>query len=123
MKRILIVCLIGMGLLLPTTNLTAKNFLANLSNNSSGIHTPLAERCSRRAVNVLIDNEVLSVTSDASTGTLIWIKIYNDSKALVQSNWISGYSDAVSVSGLESGAYSCTIHTTVGNYSANFYKN
>ncbi len=111
MKKILILCLLSMALLLPSTTITAKEFSKNNTKTTS----------LKRIVDVTIIDEVLSVTSDASTGTLVWVKVYNTQKQLVLAQLLSGYSDGVDVSFLHSGMYSVTVHTSLTNYSENIY--
>lgn len=109
MKRILIVCLLGMGLLLPSTTVTAKEFSHKES--------------AKRIIDVMLEGHVLLATSDATTGTLVSCYIWNGSKSLVLQQSLSGYSDDVDVSGLSSGWYTVQIFTTLTGYSENVYIN
>lgn len=103
MKRILIVCLLGIGLLLPLTNITAKESIA------------------KRVVDVVLEDEVISITSEANTGTLTTVKIYNSSKVKVIEEACSGYYHGTDVSALPSGLYSVVVFTTLTTYSENVY--
>ena len=116
MKRILIVCLLGMGLLLPTTTITAKHFSTSSSAARHAIGLRAAERNHQRIVSVTVEGDILFISSDATTGTLIWAKIYDEGKTLKQQGYVTGYSDVMDVSSLTSGNYSVTVHTTTGNY-------
>ena len=109
MKRILIVCLLGMGLLLPSTTITAKEFSKRES--------------AKRFVDVWLEGATLQATSDAQSGTLVRMKIFNTAKQLVLNETLSGYEDAVDVSGLPNGFYSVQVFTTNSPYpySENIY--
>jgi len=110
MKRILIVCLLGMGLLLPATNLTAKEFSKK-------------EVFKKRIVDCFLEGDILIVTSDANTGTLSNVKIWSGGKQLVLQQSVSGYEDEVDLSSLPSGYYSAQVFTSLTVYSENFYLN
>lgn len=107
MKRILIVCLLGMGLLLPATKSTAKEFSR--------------KEISKRIVDVMIEGDVIELTSDAGSGTLVNCKIWDMGKHLVLQQYVSGYADAVDVSDLTAGWYSVQVFTTGTTYSENVY--
>lgn len=110
MKQILIVCLLGIGLLLPSTTITAKEF-------------PSKEISKKRIVDIWMEGDAAHITSDASTGTLVTCKIWDPGKHLVLQESISGYADDVDVSGLSSGYYSIQVFTTLTVYSENVYIN
>lgn len=110
MKRILIVCLLGMGLLLPCNKTTAKGFFKK-------------EVFSKRIVDCYLDGDILAITSDPGTGTLVTCKIWSPTKQLVLLESISGYEDAVDVSSLHSGWYSVQVFTTSTIESENIYIN
>ena len=105
MKRILIVCLLGMGLLLPSTTITAKEFFV------------------KRIVNCYLEGNVLIATSSGSSGTLTDMKIFDTGKHKVLEQALSGTEDAVDVSGLAAGYYSVQVFTTGSPfpYSENIY--
>lgn len=98
MKRILIVCLLGMGLLLPVHQLTANGFSL------------------KRIVDVYIESYILVVTSDSETGTLVSVTIKNSANQTVLQEDVSGYSDAVDLSGLAPGNYGAYVTTTLTSY-------
>ncbi len=109
MKRILIVCLLGMGLLLPYNKITAKEFSE--------------KEISKRIVDIMLEGNVLIASSDASTGTINEVKIYNSSKQkVVDQTCYGGYVCDVDVSGLPSGFYTAQVFTTMTVYSENFAK-
>lgn len=103
MKQILIVCLLGMGLLLPQNKVTAKEFYT------------------KRIVDVWIEGAVLTANSDAYTGGITEVQIYNssDQKVLAQSCG-GGYSCQVSLSGLPGGTYRAKVTTTLTTYNEYF---
>lgn len=105
MKRILIVCLLGMGLLLPATELTAKEFL------------------SKRIVDVTIEDDWIGITSDAGTGTLVEVEIYNNRNQKVFGESLSGYSDGADISSLSNGTYVATVTTSLTTYNEVFTLN
>ena len=109
MKRIVIVCLLGMGLLLPATNNAAKGFSK--------------KEISKRIVDCYLEGDALSITSDEGTGTLVTVKIWDTGKHLKLQESISGYADAVDVSGLTAGNYSVQVFTSLTVYSENMYIN
>lgn len=98
MKRILIVCLLGMGLLLPSTTITANNFFIN------------------RIIDVLLEGDWVEITSDAGTGTLTNVIIYNSQEQKVLAEALSGYTDGVDVGGLPGGSYKVRVYTTLTSY-------
>lgn len=103
MKRILIVCLLGMGLLLPATTITAKEFII------------------KRTVDVYVEGDVVGITSDVNSGSLTQVKIYNSNKVKVIDESCSGYEHEVDISSLPSGLYSVVVYTTLTSYSENIY--
>ena len=105
MKRILIVCLLGMGLLLPVQQLTANGFLI------------------KRIVDVYIESHVLGITSDSNTGTLASVKIKNADNQTVWEEGLSGYSDSVDLSRLNIGYYTAYVTTSLTTYTEVFYVN
>lgn len=105
MKRILIVCLLGMGLLLPSTNITAKEFIV------------------KRVIDLFLESDVLTITSDAGTGTLVHVNIYDNHEHKVLGQDLSGYSDYVDLSSLPNGNYSAHVTSTLSNYTEGFTLN
>lgn len=103
MKRILIVCLLGMGLLLPITNITAKEVIV------------------KRTLDVFLEEDNIAITSDANSGSLTLVKVYNSNKVKVIEESCSGYYHAVDASSLPSGLYSVVVYTTLTTYSENIY--
>ena len=103
MKRMLIVCLLGMGLLLPSTNSTANGF-------------------SKRIVDVYIEGMALRCTSDVNTGGITLVEIFNSSNVKVrqQTYDIPGYSVSVNISILGSGSYTAKVTTTLTTYTEGF---
>ena len=98
MKRILIVCLLGMALLLPFTTITANNFLSN------------------RIIDVTLEGDWVEITSDAGTGTLTNVIIYNSQEQKVLAEALGGYADGVDVGGLPGGSYKVRVYTTLTSY-------
>lgn len=101
MKRILIVCLLGMGLLLPISNITAKELII------------------KRTIDVTVDDDVIEITSDVTSGTLTLVRVYNSNKVKVIEESCSGYSHFTGISGLPSGLYSVVVNTSLTVYSEN----
>lgn len=103
MKRILIVCLLGMGLLLPATTITAKEII------------------SKRIFDVWMEGDVLIATSDATTGALVNLKVWNSSKQMVLQQGISGYYSEVDLSSLPTGYYTAVVTSASSGYSENVH--
>lgn len=103
MKKIFIVCLLGLGVLLPSTTITAKGNLANSANASANAH--------KRIVDVTIEVGVLFASSDVTTGQLKSVKLVNNQNKIVLKESCSGYSYATDVSDLPSGFYTSTVVT------------
>lgn len=103
MKRILIVCLLGMGLLLPVTNITAKEVIV------------------KRTIDVYSEEDIIAITSDVNSGSLTLVKVYNSSKVKVIEETCSGYYHEINASSLPSGMYSVVVYTTLTTYSENIY--
>ncbi len=105
MKRILIVCLLGIGLLLPSANTTAKEFFV------------------KRIVDVTIEGYWLLASSDESTGNIIRVKVYKQSnqELVIDQKCSSGYTCMVDMSGQHSGYYIVQVITTLTSYSEIIY--
>lgn len=103
MKRILIVCLLGMGLLLPISNITAKELIV------------------KRTIDVYVEEDNIAITSDANSGSLTLVKVFNSNKVKVIEESCSGYYHSVDASSLPSGLYSVVVYTTLTTYSENVY--
>ena len=102
MKQILIACLIGMGLLLPTAKVKS-------SVDYSFFY--------KRVIDVGLEGYDLLATSDSETGTLVEVDVYQKSTGeLVRNQSCSGYSCKVSLSGLPSGDYLVEVSTTLSYY-------
>src|SRR4051812_18490689 len=102
MKRMLIVCLLGMGLLLPYNKITAKEFFT------------------KRIVDVYKDGWALHATSDDHTGNITTVRIFNGSGAKVLQQSCSGYSCTVSLVGLPAGDYTAQVTTSMTVYTETF---
>lgn len=98
MKRILIVCLLGMGLLLPVQQLTANGFSF------------------KRIVDVFMEANILIASSDSGTGTLVSVTIKNGNNQTVLQEDVSGYYDTVDLSSLSPGNYTAYVTTTLTGY-------
>ena len=101
-----------MGLLLPCNKITAKEFSKKLGSAET-----------KRIVDVMLEGHILLATSDAGTGTLSTVKIWDTGKHLVLQQSVSGYEDEVDLSSLPDGYYSAQVFTTLTGYSENFYLN
>ncbi len=99
MKRILIVCLLGMGLLLPVQQLTAMGFSF------------------QRIVDVFMEDAILIASSESETGTLKSVTIKDSEQQVVLQEDISGYYDTVDLSSLRPGSYTAYVTTTLTSYS------
>jgi hypothetical protein len=99
----LIVCLLGMGLLLPSANITAKEFFI------------------KRVVDVYKDGLVLQASSDSNTGGITMIRLYDSSNVKVaQQSYESVYSCSISLAHLASGGYHAQVTTTLTVYYEDF---
>lgn len=92
-----------MGLLLPLTNITAKETIV------------------KRTVDVIVEEDNVEITSDANSGTLSVVKVYNSNKVKVIEESCSGYYHVINVSSLPSGLYSVVVFTSLTTYSENIY--
>jgi hypothetical protein len=99
-----------MGLLLSSTATTK----TELANTKTLLH---------RIVDCHLEGYILIANSDANSGTLTTVKIWDPQKHLVLQEAVSGYEDEVDLSGLSSGNYSAQIFTTQTVYSENFTLN
>ncbi len=103
MKRILIVCLLGMGLLLPVNKITAKEFFT------------------KRVVDVWMEGAALRATSDDNTGGITLIQIFDLNSNLVkQKTYSPNYSCSIGTSELQAGFYVAKITTTLTSYTESF---
>lgn len=102
MKRILIVCLLGMGLLLPSTTITAKEFSA------------------KRIVDIFMEDDWLQATSDGYTGSIVKVEVFNSSEQKVLGESCRGFSCEVYIGGLPSGSYTAWVTTSLTTYSEGF---
>ncbi|MCW5908635.1 MAG: hypothetical protein KIS94_12305 [Chitinophagales bacterium] len=100
MKKVLVVCLLGvMGMLLPTQTITAKET------------TSVA---SQKIVDVFLEDEVLIAHSQTVDGPIIKIVVTNVARAVVLTEDCGGYSYECSayVGNLPAGLYVATVITT-----------
>lgn len=92
MKQILIACLLGIGTLLPSTEV--KSSIVNYA----------------RTVNIHIDSWVLYADSQTEDGTISKIEVYRLSTGeKVRQQFCSGYSCSVNLNGLPAGNYSAKV--------------
>jgi hypothetical protein len=96
-----------MGLLLPSTNITAKEFFITKS--------------VKRTVDVWYESDAAIASSDVNTGTLTQMKIFDSGKHKVLETSLSGYYDDADVSALSPGFYSIQVFTTLTIYSETVY--
>jgi hypothetical protein len=92
-----------MGLLLPISNITAKELII------------------KRTVDVYSEEDIIAITSDANSGSLTTVKVYNSSKVKVIEESCSGYYHEIDASSLPNGLYSVVVFTTLTTYSENIY--
>jgi len=105
MKKFLLVCLLGMGALLPATTTTAK------------------ESISKRIINVTMEDWVLVGTSQTEDGPIVNMSVLTvPGGTRVASQSCSGYTCSLNISGLPSGAYVVWVTTTNSNFSKQFKK-
>ena len=90
-------------MLLPITNITAKEVIV------------------KRTLDVFLEEDNIAITSDANSGSLTLVKVYNSNKVKVIEESCSGYYHAVDASSLPSGLYSVVVYTTLTTYSENIY--
>ena len=97
MKRILISCLLGIGLLLPALN-AKSNFIS-----------------AKKIINVFIEGYVLFASSDTKTGTLQHIDIYDaDMQELLYTQKCGSSNCQVDLTKLPSGNYEAEIYAANG---------
>jgi hypothetical protein len=85
--------------------------------------TKVASFVHKRIVDVTLQGYALQASSDAETGTLTKIEVYNkDTQELVLTHNCSGYSCSVDISGLAAGTYIAKVYTTLTTYSESFNK-
>ena len=105
MKKFLLVCLLGAGLLLPSTTITAKETLKH------------------RIINVGIEGWVLTANSQKEDGpiTLLEIRKVPDGK-LMHSQTCNDYTTFVNISGLPAGSYVVNVVATNKTFQQQFRK-
>lgn len=102
MKQILIVCLLGIGMLLPSQEVKSSE--------------PY-----RRIVDVHIDFPALIADSDTEDGTISKIEIYKVSTGeKVRQTFCSGYSCSINLSGLPAGNYNAKVICQYTTYTQGF---
>lgn len=107
MKKQLMVCLLGIGLLLPESKA-----------NSSGV-----KYFFNRIVDCNLQGYDLLVTSDTEDGSINKVEIYNSStQQLEMTEYSSGYSCSVDVGDLEKGEYEAKVYCTYTTYTERFSK-
>ncbi len=106
MKNFLLVCLMGLGMLLPSTTITAK------------------ESAKKRIVNVGIEGYVLLSSSQTEDGpiTLVEVKKLPDGKLMSTQSGDGSYSAQTDISWLPAGAYVVKVVTTNTSYTKQFRK-
>ena len=92
-----------MGLLLPISNITAKELIV------------------KRTIDVYVEEDNIAITSDANSGSLTLVKVFNSNKVKVTEESCSGYYHSVDASSLPGGLYSVVVYTTLTTYSENIY--
>lgn len=104
MRTIVMVCLLGAGLLLPTAKV------------KSSVNTVIC-----RIVDVNVQQDILLASSDAQTGGITKVKVYDADEVLVLTQQCGGgYSCEVDISGLHSGNYTAQVITTLTTYTEGF---
>ncbi len=105
MKKFLLVCLLGLGMLLPSTTITAK------------------ESVKQRIINVNIEGWVLFGTSQTEDGPISVMEVRKmpDGK-LMASKPGDGYSCTLDISDLPSGTYVVTVVAAYRTYTKQFRK-
>ena len=105
MKKLLFVCLLGLGMLLPSTTVTAK------------------ESVKHRIVDIGLEGYVLTANSEKEDGTidLIEVRKLPDGK-LMASEGCNDYTCSVDISGLPSGSYVVKVFATYTTYEMQFKK-
>lgn len=105
MKKFLLVCLLGMGALLPATTTTAKEIFA------------------KRIIDVTMEGWVLIGTSQTEDGPIVNMSVLTIPGGLrVATQSCNGYTCSLSVADLPSGAYVARVTTTNGVYTEQFKK-
>jgi hypothetical protein len=93
MKKIFVVCLLGIGMLLPTLKTTAKENL-------------------KKIIEISLEEDVLLASSSSEDGVISKIIITDKSRQTVASQTCGGYYCQVYVGNLPAGSYTAQIHTS-----------
>lgn len=112
MKQIFTICLLGMGILLPNNPATAKEIL-------KGKHS-LHSREHKKIIDIWIEGDALLAESDAGSGSITVVKIFNSKNVKVMEQAGYGFSCAVDVSPLQNGVYSAKVFTASTQYTEVF---
>ena len=100
MKRIILTCLVGVSLLLPSITVKSNSVSAKskvISFNKSKIIT-----CD-------LEGYILAANSDAKSGQIVYVEIYDAENNLVMVHQCIGYRVQVDLSGLPSGSYEAEV--------------
>ncbi len=103
MKKVLIVCLLGMGLMLPNNNITAK------------------ESVVKRFVDILKEGDILLSTSDEISGEILKVDVYKNGQ-LVLTEEVGDYVSYINISALSRGTYVAQVTAANDNYAEQFVK-
>jgi hypothetical protein len=93
MRKILVVCLLGIGMLLPALQTTAREEV-------------------KKIVNCTLEDEVLLANSSGEDGTITKVIVTNTARQIVASQECGGYFCDVYLGDLPAGSYSAQIHTS-----------
>jgi len=93
MKKIFVVCLLGIGMLLPTLKTTAKENL-------------------KKIIDISLEEDVLLASSSSEDGVISKIIITDKSRQTVATQTCGGYYCEVYVGNLPAGNYTAQIHTS-----------
>lgn len=102
MKKVFIVCLLGIGLLLPNNQIAARNSSITKTHFKAGPD-----------VSIFIEDDALLANSSPSAGTITRIRIFNQQNVKVLDQPIApSFTTALDISDLPVGVYTIKVSTT-----------
>lgn len=103
MKNILMVCLLGLGLLIPASHVSATELSTSKVLHKAADGGP--------GLDIWIEGDALLCGSDESSGELTKLKIADRNKVVVFDAHLSGYYTSTDISNLPSGMYYVKVFT------------
>lgn len=108
MKKVVLVCLLGMGLLCPVAK----------------VNSSVVNQFVHRIVDVTLDGAVLYATSESADGPISKVEIHHQNPhEIVLTEYCSGYSCTVDLGTLKPGTYAAKVFYANGIYTEVFVLN